>query len=175
MTGDKKSSQDKLKLFEKILDEYISTTGLPHIVRNSEVEGVLSLTRDELKGMTAEDCGINSFLLQQYATYIQKEHNRNNVRVQWATRELSLIVATQESRFRTGDYMKYELLLNKIICGDIAAAALSKIVKYASARATELDQLSSKIGMMGRALIELQQTKRFSHNPETGAVSRRSS
>lgn len=163
MSGENKSSKDRLAEFEQILNEYTQGIGINGIQYNAEVNDVLSLTREQLRGMHPEDCGELAFILSQYAVFIQKEQNRQRARVDWAEREISYLIALEQSKYYGGDtkYVKYDLLRATIIKGNSAAQALDNIVRHAKARHVELDKVSSNINLMSKALIELQQTKRY--------------
>lgn len=160
MSGDKKlTAEAKLATLEKILDEYQHSVGTAYVIYNTEVSSLLSLSRDELKNYDAEECGMGSVMLSQYSIYVQKEQNRQNTRVYWATRELDLLVAVQEQNY--GDsYVKYDVKRDKIISADSYAKKLYQIIKHAKSRSIELEFLSSKIALVAKALQDLQQTKR---------------
>lgn len=162
MTGDG-SYKERMKKFEAILDEYQKQNGLSHILYNSEIEGVLSLTREELSNLTAEQCGESQFLLAQYSAYLQKNYNRHNAKLKWAERELSNLVAKECHNYGDDNFMnnaKFQLILGKVIYGNEAAKVLNQIVNHASACVNELNDMSTKISFISKALGDLQQSKR---------------
>jgi hypothetical protein len=156
------SGEDRLAEFERVLDEYNTATGLAYIKYNSEVENCMSLTRAQINAMTVSDCSVYNMILTQYSAYLQMQFNRHRVRVDWATRELDLIVAKEASKYGYGDdknFVKYDLVKNKIILANEAARVLNNIIKHASARTQELEQMSQKIAMVGRALYDVRMIK----------------
>jgi hypothetical protein len=95
---------------------------------------------------------------------LQKEKNRHSIRVDWANGELDLLIAREAGNYGMDggkSFIKYELLRSRIVIADSAAQALYQIVKHARARVTEIDQMSYQMNIMSKALIELQQTKRY--------------
>ena len=164
MSGKSKSAEDRLKDFEKVLNQYTDTLGFSTIRYNTDIDEILELTREQLRGMSTDDCGEASFLLAQYAVFIQKERNRQNVRIDWAERELSNIIVSEASNYFDSDrikYTKYDFVKSTVIAGNGAAKVLENIIKHAKGRSIELDQIASNINVMSKCLIELQQTKRY--------------
>jgi len=164
MSGDAKSAKDRLKEFEALLNEYTQKIGTYGIVYPQDVTIILQLTKDHLRGMSPEDLGEDAFILSQYGLYLQKEKNRHSIRVDWANGELDLLIAREAGNYGMDggkSFIKYELLRSRIVIADSAAQALYQIVKHARARVTEIDQMSYQMNIMSKALIELQQTKRY--------------
>lgn len=165
MSGEKKSNQDRLADFERVLNEYTDTLGFATIRYNTDVDQILELSRAQLRGMSTEDCGESAFILAQYAVFIQKEQNRQKVRIDWAERELSDIISREASNYGFGGdkgrYVKYDMIRSTVVSGNGAAKALNNIIRHAKARSLELDQISMNINIMSKCLIELQQTKRY--------------
>lgn len=162
MSGEQKSSGDRLKDFEKVLNEYETGIGLGAIKYNAEVNACMSLTRAEINAMTPQECTVYNLILTQYSAFLQMEYNRNKTRNEWASRELDLIVAQEASKYGYGDdknFVKYELVKSKIILANAGARALYGIIKHASARAQELEQMSTKIAMIARALFDIRMMK----------------
>lgn len=162
MSGEQKSSGDRLKEFEQVLDQYETSIGLKSIKYNAEVNACMSLTRAEVNAMTVQECTVYNLILTQYSAYLQMEYNRNKTRNEWATRELDLIVAQDASKYGYGDeknFVKYELVKSKIILANAGAKALYGIIKHAAARAQELEQMSTKVSMIARALFDVRMMK----------------
>ncbi len=165
MSGEIKSAKDRLADFEKILNDYTAGIGLSRIQHNPEVGQIFTLTREELRGMDPEDCGECAVILSLYSSYIQTEQNRQQVRVDWAERELSHLIAREKDNYGfggdKGKFTKYELLKSTIVVHDGAAKLLDQIITHARARAMTLDKISVNINLVSKSLIELQQTKRY--------------
>lgn len=155
--GNNSSPKDSLKRFTDLLDEYVYSIGLP-IKKNTEVDDILTLTAQEMSAMTALQCGEAAFLIFQYAAYIQSEYNRNVVRLMWAEEQISSLLGKYGDQY--GDsYTKYDIRRARLCSGDDAAKIINQIRIHASARCEELKDISNKLTMMGRALLEYQGAK----------------
>lgn len=163
-TKEQKTFNDRLKEYEEILDKYTSGVGLNYVLYNQEVERVLLLTYDQIQKLDSKGCDEYAYLLAQYSLIITKEINRNRARLMWAQKQLDLLVASQASRYTGGQagnekFIKYELLVNKVILADSSAQVLNKIILHATGRVTELDNISTKIDLMSRTLSNLSRSQ----------------
>jgi hypothetical protein len=158
-----KTFQDRLKEYEEVLDEYTKGFGLNYVMYNKEVEVILLLTYDQIKNLDSEGCDTYSYLLAQYSLTITKEINRNRARLAWAQKQLDLLVASQSKKYVGADekasFIKYELLVNRVVLADSSAQVLNKIVLHANGRVLELDNVSAKIDLMSRTLSNLGRSK----------------
>lgn len=164
MTGEQKSKDvnDRLKEYERVLDEYLTGIGVNSFTYNPEVDDILSLTKNHLRGMSPEELGENSYILAQYSAYIQKEYNRQVTRVKWARTDLERIVSALFSEYKTKDeFVKHEVVVGRIMKDNTVAKKLGSIVKFAEGRMSELQGLSQSVNVMSNTLIELQRTKRY--------------
>lgn len=153
-----KSYNDKLKDFEKILDEYTNGIGLSSIRYNNECEQIIFMSQKELESLTPQECNVNAFTLSQYALYIKKEYNRNYTRKKWAERHLDLIVASQASSY--DKYTKYDVIRSNIINSDTAAGTLHNIILHAESRCSELEGLHFNIESMAEKISKLSYSNR---------------
>ncbi len=161
-SGEIKSQADRLKEFEGLLEEYESNIGLQGVKFNAEVEPYLCLTRTQILAMTVQDCAIANLILTSYAAFLQAQFNRQKVRTEWAGRELDLIMSREASKYGYGDdknFVKYEFVRGKVIGANEAAKNLNGIVKHASARMLELDQMSTKVSMIARSIFDVKMMK----------------
>ena len=75
-----KTSKEELEHWDKILDEYESSIGLPASSNNSEssqeLNQYLSMSRDVIEKLTPEDCFQMAYRLGQMAFHIQRILNR---------------------------------------------------------------------------------------------------
>lgn len=155
-----KTSSERLREFEDVLDDYNSKVGVDKIVYNDEVEDVLFMSEEQLKNLDQMGCNEYSYLLAQYSAVLTTYYNRNSVRFFWAENELNKIIASQYSNYSSGKFDKYELIKFKIINADSAAAALNNIIQASYARKLELDSLSHKMEMMSKILSNVSRGKK---------------
>lgn len=160
--GVTKSQTDRLAEFEKLLDDYENNIGINAVKYNPEVKLALSFTIEQIKTMTVQECAIFNLLLTQYSAFLQAQYNRQKVRAEYANRELDLIMSNEASKYGYGDdknFVKYEFVKGKVIGANQAAKALYGIIKHASARMQELEQMSTKVSMIARAIYDVKMIK----------------
>ncbi len=154
------TTKERLKKFEEILQEYTDKIGIGTVAYTPvEVEQCLALNYEEIRHLSEEECAAKAFVLSRFAMYIQKEHNRQAVRVKWADKNIMSIVAKEGSKY--GDkFTKHELKVAMIANDNSHAKVLSDIILYAEARMLELTELSKHITLISRTLSDMRQTKR---------------
>ena len=157
-------SKDRLKEFESILDNFLSTVGLNRTMFQLDSPSTYTHpSEDELRQLTEGECSIWAFKLVQYAAYIQQELNRNSSRKKWAEGELGLILANHWKDFSSdGDdkWLKYDVVRSKIVNGNSAAQALYEIIKHAECRVTELTGVSDRLCELATILRNFAFSKR---------------
>lgn len=140
------------------LDEYNSKLGL-NLHKSDAINAILNLTEDQLRLLSAEDCGIKSYQLLQYSLFLQKETNRHAAKVKWSKHNLDYITAKSGQGY--GDkYTKYEERQGLLIADNSYAKALNDLLREATITLESLSFLSRKIESMATVLSEIQKTKR---------------
>lgn len=160
MSGENKSFNERLKGYQGILDQYSIKIGVAHIMYSAEANKAMLLTGEELRGMSPEECGETAFILAQYATFVEMEHNRENANLEWAEDNLTKIIAKEGDRY--GDkYTKFEIKKARVLSDDSSAQVLGSIITEARGRATQLKGIASGIRVMAKYIDGLRQTKGF--------------
>lgn len=126
---------------------------------NPELEQLLDLSEDKLRGMEPDDLGINAVLLAKYAYYIQSLSNNQSIALHFAESSLDKVVRDNYKQYK-GQYMKQEEVEGAIISSNDAAAEYNRLAVLAKARLTKLSYLANRIQFVAQTLIELQQSKR---------------
>ena len=145
------NSEDRLKKFEEVLDQYQYSFGLDKLSYNDKVDQYLTLNEESIKHLDERGCAEASYFIAQYTAVLNKEYSRNKVRVFWAENELNKLVAHYHSQY-AGQFMKFETMRAKIINEDSAASALNNIVLHAKARMLQLEEVIKDIQTLGRIL-----------------------
>lgn len=158
MSGEPKSFKERLKEYESVLDQYNVKIGVAHILYHTEVNAIMLYNGDELRGLSAEECGEGAFILSNYAAFIQMEYNRQKARVEWAETELTKIIGSTGDRYGDG-YTKYELRKARCIADDSSAKVLGDIIRHAGGRAIQLEGIADGLRDMARYLNGLQFSK----------------
>ncbi len=150
--------EDKLQEFIKQLDEFENRTGVVVSKLSPDIELYMNIESERLKNMTDEECGIAAVKLQQYATYLQKQINRQTAIKNWADTNLYAIMAAHNADY--DKFIKIEMKRYLIAKENNAAVKLVGILNKASARVDDLSYLTGRIAGQAESLLALQQTKR---------------
>lgn len=153
--GENLSVEERLEKFERVISDYSNSVGLDKIIYNKEVDEVLYYSESQIKNLDREGCKEKAFLLSQYAATLQRETNKQNIRLNWAEKELDRLVAKLYSNYSSSTYDKYEVVKGRILNGDSTAAALYTIIQNADARKTELTSMAYRVESMGAILKSL--------------------
>lgn len=156
MSGEQESLivENELRALEEVLQEYLSKSGML-IDMNPEGASYLKLSSDEIRRMTAEDLGIASVVLQQYAFHIQKMNNHEVMIINWCDTNIKRRVA----RFKTS-VTYYNEKIQQVIYEDKFASKLADIKRASESRVDSLQYLSGTIKSYAETFLELQKTKR---------------
>lgn len=162
MTGEKElPAKERLAAYEKVLDEFVSKTGLQTVLYSADIEALLNLDDETIRSMNAEDCAIAASLTARYVINLAKELNRQQVRLNWANRQLDMLVAKEANNY--GDkYTKYDQKRNMVIAGDSAAQQLWNIINYAEGRVTELNNQTINVSRYASTLEKVADAKKTS-------------
>lgn len=139
------------------LDEYERSVGLPEIVPHSEAEQYLNMTHIELNRLTAIQCGEAAVVLAQYAFHIQRSHNKELARANWAEDSTDREVAASLNQHSAYSFKERRLLA---VADNDYAVNLDKIKTWAKARAERLAYLATRVEFLSKTMLDLQQTKR---------------
>ena len=150
--------EDKLKSFIERLDAYETRISLKTPANLPNIEEYMSLDKTQLHTMSDEDCGIAAVQLSQYATYLQREINRQLAIKNWAEANLHSLVAAHNNEY--DKFVKFEIKKFLIEKENGAAKKLNDILITAGARVDSLSYLTTRIQNQSETLLALQQTKR---------------
>lgn len=151
---------DQLAQFEATLNEYESKIDLifPKC-QPAIIDKAINLSQEEINVMSAEDCGLHAHTLAQYILYLQKDINRNSVRINWAKNRLNRLLGTVNDQY--GDkWTKYEVKLGALCSDNSEAAALNNVILHAESRILSLTNVTMHISLICNTLSNLQTTKR---------------
>jgi hypothetical protein len=159
-----KTSKEELSDWDKILDDYESSIGLPRYALDSmpedELNTYLTMSRDVLEKLTVDDCGQISYRLGQFSFHVQRTLNREIARVNWADETLKEIIADDINNYKGYGYLEKSA---QAIKHNDRATSINKIKKYAKQRSDRLTYLSSSIKNLSDILISIQKAKGSRH------------
>lgn len=155
-----KNTKDELEHWDKILDEYESSVGLPNYINqsniNTELENYLSMNRDQLEKLTPEDCAQISLRLTQISFYIQRTLNREIARHNWSETTIKLTVADEVNNYKGYGYVEK---FHQAVKHNERAHNLYKIQTYAKQRMDRLSYLATNIKNISDVLLSIQRNK----------------
>lgn len=160
MTETKNSSSDQVNYWDKILDEYEVSLGLPpyqnQVLPEDELNQYLTMDRNIIEKLNPEDCAQISYRLAQFSFHIQRSINRENARFNWAEETIKEVIADDINNYKGYGYIEKSA---QAIKHNDKAAGLNKIKKYAKQRSDRLTYLSSAIKNLSDILISVQKMK----------------
>ena len=151
--------EERLGNIDQLLSEYESAIGIPKIykINTQKIQEYLQMDRDELKTLNAEDCSEISFALSQASFYVQKEHNKENAKYNWAEAQINGLIAAKVSEYKGYSFDERKL---KAIADNSAAIKLQKIKVEAKLRIDRLNGISSQLQYMSKTMNDLKFAKR---------------
>lgn len=160
VTETKNSSSDQVNYWDKILDEYEVSLGLPsyqnQVLPEAELNQYLTMDRNVIEKLNPEDCAQISYRLAQFSFHIQRSINRENARFNWAEETIKEVIADDINNYKGYGYIEKSA---QAIKHNDKASGLNKIKKYAKQRSDRLTYLSSAIKNLSDILISVQKMK----------------
>lgn len=160
ITNNQKTSSEQLNYWDKILDEYETSLGLPSysdkILPEAELNEYLTMDRTILEKLSPEDCAQISYRLGQFSFHVQRSINRENARYNWAEETIKETIADDINNYKGYGYLEKS---SQAIKHNDKASALNKIKKYAKQRSDRLTYISSSIKNLSDILLSIQKTK----------------
>ena len=157
-SGETNSVQEKLKIRDDLLDQYEGKVGLPTLQElklSEEIQGYLSLTREEMDRLSPEDCAEIGVRLEQTSFSVQRFLNKEVSHVTWAKSALKLHIADRLANYR-GSFAQQE---SQAIKEDGYATKLDSVITYAQQRCDRLAYISSSLTRQADRLYNLQMSK----------------
>jgi hypothetical protein len=159
-----KTSKEEVSEWDKILDEYETSVGMPKYVSDSmpesELNDYLTMSRDSLEKLTVEDCGQIAYRLGQFAFHIQRTINRETARFNWAEETIKEIIADDINNYKGYGYVEKS---SQAIKHNDKAASLQKIKKYAKQRSDRLTYIASSVKNLSDILLSIIRLKGMKH------------
>jgi hypothetical protein len=155
-----KTASEQLAHWDKVLDEYENTLGLPsyqnNILLENELNEYLVMDRTALEKLSPEDCAQISYRLGQFCFHMQRSLNREIARYSWAEETIKEVIADDINNYKGYGYVEKSA---QAIKHNDRAQSLNKIKKYAKQRSDRLTYLSSSIKNLSDILLSIQKTK----------------
>lgn len=158
--GNSESKVDeRLQEIENVLEDYEKGLGLHPTGTTEEASFIIGLNSEQLRKLSAEQCGEYSFILSQQSFYIQHQINKNNQRINWADSNIDAIIAGKVDNYG-GKYTPFVDRKMMAICDNEYTKRLNEIKNKSQQVVSRLEYIPARINYMCKTLLELQQTKR---------------
>lgn len=158
------SSKDELNHWDKLLDDYEQSIGMPgyktDFLPENELNHYLSMSRDELEKLNPDDCGQISYRLAQFSFHIQRTINRELARYNWADETIKDIIADEINNYKGYGYIEKSY---QAIKHNDKALSLNKIKKYAKQRADRLSYLANGVKNLSDIIMSISKIKVTKH------------
>ena len=156
-------AKEELEKWDKILDEYEISTGLPPFLaqyRNPEATQYMHMARNQIEKLSPQDCASAALILNELSFHIQRAYNREIARVNWAEDTIKTLVAQEVHNYKGYSYAER---LEQAIKNNTHAMKLKKIKVYAKQRSDRLSFLSSNINNRADIFLAVQRSKRVNN------------
>lgn len=152
----------KVAKAEAALDDFERSIGLPPFGlglpdTRGEAKSLLEMTPDRLRKMTAIECGESAFILEQFATHLQRALNRLQSRAKMADEAIRKLI---RGKLKAQAGYSFEERRLQAIHGDAAAQEWETIRVQAQLKIERLSYLASKVNQQADRLGSLQFSKR---------------
>lgn len=141
------------------MDAYLTSHGLGAHQYNSVIEQYLTLSPLILNKMSPDECAEASYLLSQYALYLQREVNQKKSVLQWCDRNLDKLTLPILNQY--GDsYVKFEQKRMCAIMENPVAIELASIRGKVLNQLTTIEDMPYRVEKMSDRLSALSVTRR---------------
>lgn len=159
MSGEEKSLQEKIVNIEAAINDYFVKLKVP-LQLDDEVENVINLTLNDIRGLTPKECYEYAYVLDKYAFYLQKEYNFHSARNVWAEQNLYVAISIAINQQQFGTYIKFEEKKMSVIRDNTLCNQLDKMLASTNMKLGALNSLSMKVNTIAKTLKDLGYSKR---------------
>tara|TARA_R110002012_G_scaffold72709_9_gene185681 strand:- start:52642 stop:53160 length:519 start_codon:yes stop_codon:yes gene_type:complete len=156
-------AKEELKKWDKILDEYENSVGLPTFLneyRNIEATEYMHMTRGQIEKLSPQDCASAALILNELSFHVQRAYNREIARVNWAEDTIKSLIANDVQNYKGYSYAER---LEQAVKNNSHASKLKRIKVYAKQRSDRMVFLSSSINNRSDIFLAIQRAKRVNN------------
>ena len=156
-------AKEELEKWDKILDEYESSTGLTPFLtayKNPEATEYMHMNRGHIEKLGPQDCASAALILNELSFHVQRAYNREIARVNWAEDTIKGLIAHEVQNYKGFSYAER---LEQAIRNNSHASKLKRIKIYAKQRSDRLSLLSSNINNRADIFLAVQRSKRVNN------------
>jgi hypothetical protein len=154
------TAKEELQKWDKVLDEYENSIGLPKYIPDAlpeeELNLYFSMDRNHIEKLSPEDCAQIAYRLSQFSFHVQRTLNRELARYNWADETIKEVIASEINNYKGYGYVEksYQAIKN-----NEKANAINLIKKYAKQRIDRLSYIANNIKHLSEVTLNIQRTK----------------
>lgn len=156
MSGGPESAKDKLNKIVALIQQYQHAKGI-QLIKKPEAQHYLEMNQEEMRAMSAEECGEAAFLVSQLVYYLRQQHNMEIMRIRICDAEIDKQISGKLQSY--DKFMKWEEKRLAAVREDSHASAWAELRKWAEASASLQDSLAYDARTISQVLLQLQRSK----------------
>jgi len=153
-----RTAEGDIAKLEQVLNEY-SSSHKAIFKLNPDVDKYLNYSFDELKSLSYEDAAIVRTLLGQYANYLRKEQNRQNVKVRWIDAMINRTIVQKLEGYRV-NFQTFEERKSLAILDNSYTTKLQDLKIQAESRLSEIYGLADQVNSLAEIMRDITISKR---------------
>jgi hypothetical protein len=151
-------AEAKLSEIDKLIEEcFVKTVG--DVSPNNEVVHYLDMGIDELKVLDPERCCEIAYQIGRQATYIQRELNKCNAKLNWAKTALNFVLAKSLNNYG-GQYTPHEQRRSLAILDNSYAIKLNVLITDLQLKIDTLSFMPAQLQKQSDVLINLYRARK---------------
>jgi len=147
----------KLEEAQTILDAFENQHILKIQYDGAEIQTIMSLDLKQLELLSVETCANYSYILSQYALYIQKVYNNESSKLKWINNKILDLVCDKLNDY--DQYTKYEIKLRLIAKENEIVARLLKLQNLTEQKLDRINFIASNINILADKMVEIKRAK----------------
>ena len=148
----------RLEEVNTIINDYVKKLGVNIQASSDDISHYFSMTSDQIRAITAEECDIAVILLNQKSTQLQVELNHHNRIKNWAEENINAFISNKLSHYQ---FVKYEAKRIAAIQQNEYTNKLHMISRTAQSYLDALEYLPMSIKNHADFFLTLSKTKRL--------------
>ena len=153
MTG-----EEKLELFLRAIDEWVSCKSLPKVEHSEDIESILNMRSQDISHLSARECLSFAYELYAYSDYLESVKAKEKITLDWADSSIWYIISKSLDDYGNG-YTKWEQKYYCAVKENPLASEILGIKKHAEARLAMVEGKSNKVLRMADTLSNLSKTR----------------
>ena len=153
----------KRKDFEIEFTENERKNNINQCVSPVDTHKYLSFTPEQLNKLSAQECSVAKYMINQHALAIQRSLNKSVAVKNWASRNFDIVIS-KEIEY-TGVFFRHEVVADKICIKNSYAKKLRDIIIAEQCKIDSLSYVIKTMQEMGNSLSSLAYSKKEEYVP----------